>query len=442
MAADMKLNLITKNGDYITTTDPVVKGFFMGGDQNLFILIDGPFLFTSPDPIIDIGNLSSNCSASGDGSLLVTYSQGGQFSFGVSSLTEGAVLSYPYLPGGSFGVGIYTSWAMKSGDEGNYLAVFQAEAGGKTSQRVVMFKIVPPGYSLTVNAQGCEGSSVTKNPNKQAYNLSPQETVTLTPVLGNGCSFSGWSGDPLTTTNPATILMNANKTVTAAFTLTPPNQYTLIVNLNPSSGGGTVTLNPSGGSYTANTCVTLTANPSSGYTFGSWSGVDTSNGTTAYVTMPSSNKTVTANFTPPPTTPSSGALGSKTNPIPMNKWDGGRGLRYYASTATGSPFAASTPLVANVKTWFVVDTTVTGVAIRNFLFAVQGFNNVDLFYTKVVQDRAGNDLSAEVGLQNNTGDTTDAVYNYTYNFGATKFLYSIESRGKNYTPTINVQFMQ
>ena len=137
-----------------------------------------------------------------------------------------------------------------------------------------------------------------------------------------------------------------------------------------------------------------------------------------------------------------GVLGTKNNPIPMNKWDGGRGLRYYASTATGSPFAASTPLVANVKTWFVVDTTVTGVAIRNFLFAVQGFNNVDLFYTKVVQDRAGNDLSAEVGLQNNTGDTTDTVYNYTYNFGATKFLYSIESRGKNYTPTINVQFMQ
>jgi len=437
MAADMKLNLITKNGDYITTTDPVVKGFFMGGDQNLFILIDGPFLFTSPDPIIDIGNLSSNCSASGDGSLLVTYSQGGQFSFGVSSLTEGAVLSYPYLPGGSFGAGIYTSWAMQSGDEGNYLAVFQADAGGKTSQRVVMFKIVPPGYSLTVNAQGCAGSSVTKNPDKQAYNLSPQETVTLTPVPGNGCSFSGWSGDPLTTTNPATILMNANKTITATFTQTPPTQYTLTVN----SSGGTVTLNPSGGSYTANTYVTLTANPSSGYTFGSWSGVDTSNGTTAYVTMPSSNKTVTANFTPPPTTPSSGALGTKTNPIPMNKYNGG--ISFIASTGNQDGF---TPIAANLKTWFVVDSAVmaavTSRTVIRFGFSVQGFNNVDALYTKVVQDKAGNDLSAEVGLQNNTGDAWDQVTNnQPYNFLTTKFLYSIESPGKSFNPTVKVNFV-
>jgi len=321
------------------------------------------------------------------------------------------------------------------------LAVFQAEAGGKTSQRVVMFKIVPPGYSLTVNAQGCEGSSVTKNPNKQAYNLSPQETVTLTPVLGNGCSFSGWSGDPLTTTNPATILMNANKTVTAAFTLTPPNQYTLIVNLNPSSGGGTVTLNPSGGSYTANTCVTLTANPSSGYTFGSWSGVDTSNGTTAYVTMPSSNKTVTANFTPPPTTPSSGALGTKTNPIPMNKYNGG--ISFIASTGNQDGF---TPIAANLKTWFVVDSAVmaavTSRTVIRFGFSVQGFNNVDVLYTKVVQDKAGNDLSAEVGLQNNTGDAWDQVTNnQPYNFLTTKFLYSIESPGKSFNPTVKVNFV-
>jgi hypothetical protein len=53
--------------------------------------------------------------------------------------------------------------------------------------------------------------------------------------------------------------------------------------------------------------VTLTATANSGYTFSSWSGVDSSSGTTAYVTM-NSNRTATANFT--------GAIGAATRNLP------------------------------------------------------------------------------------------------------------------------------
>ena len=95
-------------------------------------------------------------------------------------------------------------------------------------------------------------------------------------------------------TNPVTITMNSNKSVTANFTATPTCTYTLSVSTNP-PGGGTVAISPQKSTYCAGDQVTLTATPYSGYTFSSWSGVDSSNGPTATVTM-NRNRTVTANF--------------------------------------------------------------------------------------------------------------------------------------------------
>ena len=71
--------------------------------------------------------------------------------------------------------------------------------------------------------------------------------------------------------------------------------YTLTVNISP-QGGGSVSLNPSGGSYTAGTQVTLTAVANSGYVFSSWSGDLSGTQNPATITM-DSNKVVTANFT-------------------------------------------------------------------------------------------------------------------------------------------------
>jgi hypothetical protein len=73
--------------------------------------------------------------------------------------------------------------------------------------------------------------------------------------------------------------------------------YTLTVNVSP-TGSGTATLNPPGGTYTAGTTVTLTANPSTGYHFASWSGdipQDHETDTPLTITI-DSNKSITANF--------------------------------------------------------------------------------------------------------------------------------------------------
>jgi hypothetical protein len=70
------------------------------------------------------------------------------------------------------------------------------------------------------------------------------------------------------------------------------------VNIIPSSVAGYVVKNPNKLTYVYGDQVTLTASPSSGYTFSSWSGVDSSNGATAYITM-NGNRMVTANFIQP-----------------------------------------------------------------------------------------------------------------------------------------------
>jgi uncharacterized repeat protein (TIGR02543 family) len=69
-------------------------------------------------------------------------------------------------------------------------------------------------YILTINIVG-EGS-VAQNPNKDLYIHG--ETVQLTASASQGWTFSGWSGDLSGLTNPATIVMTGNKTVTATFT--------------------------------------------------------------------------------------------------------------------------------------------------------------------------------------------------------------------------------
>jgi len=72
-------------------------------------------------------------------------------------------------------------------------------------------------YTLTVNIVG--SGTVAKSPEETCY-LSGTE-VELDPEAAPGWTFSGWSGTnsgDLVGTDPATITMNSNKSVTATFT--------------------------------------------------------------------------------------------------------------------------------------------------------------------------------------------------------------------------------
>jgi len=71
-------------------------------------------------------------------------------------------------------------------------------------------------------------------------------------------------------------------------------QYTLKTSVTP-PGSGTITLNPSGGTYDEGTAMTVTAHANTGYEFGYWSGTKTGSINPVQITM-DSNKNIVAHF--------------------------------------------------------------------------------------------------------------------------------------------------
>jgi uncharacterized repeat protein (TIGR02543 family) len=179
-----------------------------------------------------------------------------------------------------------------------YVKVEHAIHGTGTYQLTVGFtkqwEII---YKLTIGT----GNGGTTDPKPGSYNYSSGTEVIIKATPNNGYRFNGWSGDVSGTTNPISITMNSNKSITANFI----RQYTLTV---AAGTGGTT--NPSPGTYThdSGTQVSITAIPNSGYQFSGWNGA--ASGTTNPITLTMDNdKSVTASFTAIPKPPEEGKKG-------------------------------------------------------------------------------------------------------------------------------------
>lgn len=168
----LKMRLMTKSGDMITTNEPRIKTFFFSdGDGTLSIILEDSLNFDDTHTLISIGN-PKNCSLSGNGGV-EARAGGGEFSFDVSS--PNANISAPILPSGGFNIasGYFNlgkfSWIPTSEDVGTHFAVFEAKDQAnvlKKTQIVVMIKIVtsatdtqPPVVSITSPANNHNTSS-------------------------------------------------------------------------------------------------------------------------------------------------------------------------------------------------------------------------------------------------------------------------------------------
>jgi hypothetical protein len=85
-------------------------------------------------------------------------------------------------------------------------------------------KTTPSVFTLTVVATH---GSVARIPDQPTYNAGTPVQITASPAVGY--HFTSWSGDTVSSVNPVTIVMNADKTVTANFAI---NTYTI----TPSAG--------------------------------------------------------------------------------------------------------------------------------------------------------------------------------------------------------------
>lgn len=121
-------------------------------------------------------------------------------------------------------------------------------------------------YTLSLQTNDPAGGTVLANP------LDPYvhgQVVTITASPNPGWRFDGWSGDLTGAVNPTTLLIDANKAVTAAFT---PIQYHLTIDIvgGQDDPGGAVIVTPLKAFYSYNEEVTLTAVPAVGYQFSGW----------------------------------------------------------------------------------------------------------------------------------------------------------------------------
>jgi serine protease len=144
-------------------------------------------------------------------------------------------------------------------------------------------------YYLTVN-NGGHGTAGGAN----WYDAGTNAQATITPLTVPGSTgvqyvFTGWGGDAAGTTSPSNnILMNGPKTATANW----KTQYQVSFDVSP-IGGGSITNPPSSPQWydAGATGVSISATPSTGYTFSSWAS-DTAFITFADAGIPSTTATI------------------------------------------------------------------------------------------------------------------------------------------------------
>jgi hypothetical protein len=150
----------------------------------------------------------------------------------------------------------------------------------------------PASFAVTVTVAGdgqvSSGDRVIKCPGICTEQLNPGASVTLTSRGIKGV-FAGWGGACGGNSLTCTVSVNSDAPVTATFL----NAYKLVVKGN---GSGSVSSDPSGGTYLQGTVVTVTAVPGAGATWRGWTGGGCSGlALTCAVTM-NTDATVQANF--------------------------------------------------------------------------------------------------------------------------------------------------
>ena len=145
----------------------------------------------------------------------------------------------------------------------------------------------PPEYRLSVTTEPVGGGQVSLSPSYDDYSKGTQVSLTASPSAEY--EFVSWSGDASGVSPTVTVTMDSDKEVTANFRVI---QYALTAAVSPPEGGQ---ISPSSGTYDSGDSVSLTAMPSAGYEFVSWSGHASGVSPAVEITM-NSDKKVTANF--------------------------------------------------------------------------------------------------------------------------------------------------
>ena len=141
----------------------------------------------------------------------------------------------------------------------------------------------PTQYTVTTSTNGNGAVS-----GGGTYNEGTVISLVATP--DSGYQFDNWTGDATGSSNPLSVTVDANKSITANFSVATPGQFSLSTTI---VGSGSVS--PASGTFSEGTVVSITASPASGWSFVGWSGDASGNTNPLSLTM-DSNKSITATF--------------------------------------------------------------------------------------------------------------------------------------------------
>jgi hypothetical protein len=174
------------------------------------------------------GTMSLNVTKAGTGSGTVTSSPTGINCGGSCAATYSPGTSVTLSPSPLSGSN-FVSWSGCSSTSGNTCTVVM------NANRTVIatFNLVVPTYTLTVTKVGAGSGTVTSSPTgitcgstcSAQFNAVSQ--VTLIPSANAESRFATWSGCNSVSGATCTVAMNANRSVTATFSLSGPQTRTL-----------------------------------------------------------------------------------------------------------------------------------------------------------------------------------------------------------------------
>jgi uncharacterized repeat protein (TIGR02543 family) len=226
--------------------------------------------FTTTDPPTYTITVSANPTEGG------TVSGGGTY-------THGETVNLQASPATGY---TFVNWT-EDGSEVSTNANYSFTA---TGNRTLVANFTANQYTLTINTSG--NGSVSKNPDQTTYTHGTE--VQLTANAATGWSFSGWSGDLAGITNPATITMDGNKSVTATFVA---NSYTVTFQTDGTTGASLTGETSQTVTHGGNTSP-VTANAPASHNFTNWTGTGgfTSTDNPLTVTNVTGDMTITANY--------------------------------------------------------------------------------------------------------------------------------------------------
>lgn len=159
----------------------------------------------------------------------------------------------------------------------NLVAVFER----KTITRYTVDTSVSPAGAGSTNGQG-------------QYNAGA--SCTMRATANTGYTFKEWrtnTGQPLSTDNPYTFIVNKNQSLVAVFEVPVKPTYNIAVSINPAAGGSVT----GGGSFEEGESCTVTATAATDYVFVNWTeGGNEVSKSASYTFEVTKNRTLVANF--------------------------------------------------------------------------------------------------------------------------------------------------